>query len=216
MPSETLGCRTPEPRGARRASMYLAAVLHAGALASPARVRNMSSTGALVEANTVPHPGTVIRLVRGGLAADGEVMWARGGRCGLRFHDRVDCHRWLAPPANREQERIDAGIRKIRAAGVSTCAALPVSPPTVDPMATWADHLALTGALLRSLGESLAADTEVVSRHVESLQKFDLAVQMLESLAIGVARNGLGRAELSSLDNLRRCTQQALGNRWPA
>lgn len=118
MQAQALDNRAADARASPRTNLFLAAALHAPRYSAPVRVRNMSATGALVEAAAVPDAGTEIRLVRGSLAIPGEVAWSAAGRCGLHFSSLVSVHEWMVPPANREQQRVDDAVRLFKAGAI--------------------------------------------------------------------------------------------------
>ena len=87
-----------------------------------------------------------MRVTRGSLAADGIVMWSTNGRCGVRFSCSLDVSEWIAPVANRQQNRIDnafAGL-KLGTAPAAEPAAAPSGPlPGLDELACDIRELAL-------------------------------------------------------------------------
>src|SRR3569623_1927072 len=107
-----------DARSAARSNMFLAAVLKGSAFSVPVRIRNMSSTGALVEGAAMPDGGSSVRLIRGSLMIPADVVWSAAGRCGLRFGGAGSVREWLAPPSNREQNRVDNTVRVMKAAGL--------------------------------------------------------------------------------------------------
>ena len=90
---DNLAAEPPDGRSQVRSSMFLAAVMGAGAEQAPVRIRNMSPTGAMMESPITPVPGTQIDLIRwidrprqGGLELCKQVRRAlllRGFRKGL-------------------------------------------------------------------------------------------------------------------------------------
>ena len=60
-----------------------AAAPAAGAL--PVKLRNISSTGALLESGAIPEPGTAVELRRAAQSASGRVMWREDGKAGVHF-----------------------------------------------------------------------------------------------------------------------------------
>jgi hypothetical protein len=52
----------------------------------PARLRDLSLSGALIEGLALPPPGSALFLVRGHLEISARVAWRNGDRAGLEFH----------------------------------------------------------------------------------------------------------------------------------
>lgn len=77
-------------RAARRARILLAAKLHTPAGTIPARLRDLSRKGALVECAKVPPAGTEVTFERGATTVPARVAWAAAGRVGLEFHYMID------------------------------------------------------------------------------------------------------------------------------
>jgi hypothetical protein len=82
-------------RSSSRDSLFLAATIRrkadgAGEL-SPARVRNLSAVGVMVDYADAVEPGeSVIVTVRGIGSVPGKVAWVRRGRIGIAFDLEVD------------------------------------------------------------------------------------------------------------------------------
>ena len=74
-----------EKKPARREQRFavdLAAVLRGGDADVPVRLRDLSRGGALATCLCPPPPLTKVTLLRGGLAIEARVAWARRGRFG--------------------------------------------------------------------------------------------------------------------------------------
>lgn len=176
-----------DARGEARSSLYLAAALYCDGSASPVKIRNLSPAGALLEGASLPGNGSLVQLVRGALIVHGLVAWCSAGRCGLKFSGIVDVQCWRANPAHSEQQRVDEVVRLLKAGAVP----LPV-PPLAPPdetagVAEGADDLRRARQLLDQLGEALGVDSDVVRRHGLVLQNLDLAMQMIDAVAAGLA-----------------------------
>ena len=75
-----------EARRERRFAVDLAAMLRAEAAADlPIRLRDLSRGGALGECSRPPRPSSKVTLLRGALAIEARVAWAKSGRFGLEF-----------------------------------------------------------------------------------------------------------------------------------
>lgn len=101
----------------RRTNMFVMASLIARSASGPVRVRNLSSTGALIEGAVIPAPGERVFLRRAGATVVGEVIWSRDGRAGLRSDSRVTVADWL-PRANcSAQQRVDEVVQGWKTSG---------------------------------------------------------------------------------------------------
>jgi hypothetical protein len=164
-----------------RASLYLAATLNCDGQSFPVKIRNISSTGALLESPTTISAGALVQLVRGSLIAHGLVTWAKSGRSGLRFERSIDVQQWRATPTNAEQQRIDDAVRLIKAGAIT----LPVNDPPCDRLN---DNESLTfdlqraSDLLAKLGDRLAKDCIVVAQYPAELQNLDIAMQVIDGV----------------------------------
>ena len=195
--------REGDARGDVRTNLFLAATLLVdGAKPQPARIRNLSPRGALIEAAVVPARRTPVRLVRGDHSIAGRVAWEAGSRAGLEFAGTVSVKAWMAPPANGEQQRVDTLVAQLRAG---------TPPPPEPPRAVVAPavpaELELVVRLLEQLGEALATDDHVLVKHGVQLQKIDIAVQMVNAIARTAEGQGGTGARLA---DLRTSAEQAL------
>lgn len=79
-----------------RNNIFVMAALYAsGRSVTPVRVRNISRTGALIEAGALPTVGTKVRLSRASLSASGTVVWIEGSKCGVQFDASISVANWL-------------------------------------------------------------------------------------------------------------------------
>lgn len=166
-----------------RSNIFVMAALYTGNRApAPVRIRNLSRTGALVEANVLPSPGAQVRLARANLATPATVMWVEGSKAGLRFTSPIAVSEWL-PQQKRgigqqfadelfHQKRLQSGD----------------SPAFVGHVATL---LELKQSLERTSKE-LALDASVATRHRMALQAIDAVSLTLADLANTLAENGDG------------------------
>ena len=97
-----------------RSNIFVMATLYAAGGSTPVRVRNMSRSGALVEASALPPAGTGVRLCRGSVSVAGEVMWVDEHKAGLRFASPTAAADWLPGGTAREGP---AARRRGRASG---------------------------------------------------------------------------------------------------
>jgi hypothetical protein len=171
-----------EARETLRTNMYVAALLSCDGSSSPAKIRNMSAEGCLVEAPVVPPAGSLVRLARGSLAAEGVIAWTLPGRCGIKFRALLEVQQWMAPSRNGEQARIDQTVSVLKAG------ALPLSGPhrpveSAPTASELAGDVNAIARLVETLGSELAEDERIVRDHGPKLQAFEIAVQTLEVVA---------------------------------
>jgi hypothetical protein len=204
--------RAPEARAAQRSNMFLAAVLQGPGFSAPVKVRNMSATGALVEAAAVPGPSIAVRLIRGSLVAPAVVAWSGGSRCGLRFSSIVSVPDWLAAVRNSEQNRVDDTVRLLKL-GAVPLPQRPIPPAAAENFAgpaALAMDIQRVLTLIQSLGDDLASDQNVLLRHSARLQHLDIAIQTLSAVADALSVSTVDDASLTRLENLRSGCAEAL------
>ena len=187
--------------------MFIAAVLKGAAFSIPVRIRNMSSSGALIEGAAMPDGGSAIRLIRGPLMIPATVVWSAEGRCGLRFSSLVSVREWLAPPSNREQQRVDDTMRVIKAGAIPlprTDAHDPTSPVELE--------LDLRNAcrLLQTHCDDVLGDPQALARYGDRLQNLDIVMQTMTAVADMLAGDADEQSTASRLQNLRVSSRQAL------
>ena len=158
----------------------IAALYHAGG-SVPVRIRNMSPHGALVEGATLPANGTPMRLSRGSLTVECEIMWADEGRAGLHFSAPTAVGKWL-PGSKRDAGQVLAD-EMAQQARLGALPPLRPAPPADPKRPTVGEEvLRLEGELRRAV-EALAADSQVAARHPVPLQDIDEVAQTLAKLA---------------------------------
>lgn len=196
-----------EARSSPRTNLFLAAVLRGVKYTAPVRLRNMSSTGALVEAAAVPPANSEVHLVRGSLMVRAIVAWSAEGRCGLRFSSLVSVDEWLAPPANRDQARVDEAVRLVKAGAIPFPGG---AAAEIASNARFGSDLKSIAHLLEALAERLASNDEIMLAHGDELQNLDVAVQTLNAVASSLAGDADEQLILNRLDNLRASYRRAL------
>ncbi|MDB5697456.1 MAG: PilZ protein [Alphaproteobacteria bacterium] len=77
-------------RRSERHSVLLSATMQCGVDNIPVRLRNISSTGARIEAAVMPPVGSIIRFIRGNLAVSARVIWAGSSNVGLEFREEIN------------------------------------------------------------------------------------------------------------------------------
>lgn len=172
-----------ERRKIGRTHLFAAVTLSWENGSKPARLRNLSSDGALVEMTDGPRAGETIKLRRSELSATGKVVWANGGKLGIHFVRPIRAEDWL-PSNSRDQRNVDSTFQELKKSQQMTAspsgAHLPSSARSGEELAAIAD-------MLDSLADSLSEDPHIVSRFLEKLQVLDLASQHLRRLS-GVSR----------------------------
>lgn len=165
-----------ELRSSSRTHLFVGAVLKTPSGDCTARIRNISRTGALVEAAILPDTGTSVRLVRGSLSAEGKTVWRSGSRCGIEFSSDVVVDAWL-PDGNSRQARVDALVRDIR----NNNAACEESFNHADNNGELGEPKEVLAELASALGTQFASDPLIVARFSTELQGLDLLAQALEA-----------------------------------
>jgi hypothetical protein len=192
-------------RAAPRSKLLLAAALRVtGGASLNVMIRDLSATGALVEAPRVPKFDSDVELVRGSLVATGSIAWAQEGRCGVRFHAPIDLEAWLPNRVlSAGQLRVDKIQASIRSGEASaTTGALKTAQ--IDVTARVAQELGYVSRLLESLGNDLATD-RMTARHGAQLQNLDIAIQLLGHLAnVLMASDSVAAIRQIGMEDLRR------------
>lgn len=205
--------RDADARASPRSNFYLAAVLQKAGFSASVKVRNMSATGALIEASAVPEQGADVQLIRGRLAVPATVVWSTEGRCGLRFSSLVCVAEWLAPPGNADQQRVDETVRLLRLGAVplpQRSAPAAKAHCNAGQSIRLGEDLQRVSRLIASLGDDLAGDTDVLIRHSDKLQTLDIAIQTISAVADALAASNLDEAALARLETLRSGCAEAL------
>ena len=166
-----------------RSNIFVMAALYsAGRPVMPVRVRNISTTGALIEAAVLPPPGTNVRLGRASLSASGTLVWVENAKAGMRFDEPVAVADWL-PQGRRGygQQFVDELFHQKRLGAVRGTLS------GVDGTAALADEILDLRTCLERAAEELALDAAVASRHLTTLQAIDSVGQALAKVAAEMA-----------------------------
>lgn len=172
--------RQLDSRSGQRTNLFVAAVLYSEEGNCPVKVRNLSESGALIEAATLPPVGTAVRLCRGSLAVPGKVVWQRAGKAGLRFGSAIRVADWLPSNRGRHQSHVDELVHQVRTerAGVADVAiAEPRSNPPLAP-----EQIDTIASTIERLADEFAADPYVIANHSWKLQQLEGAVQQLRRI----------------------------------
>lgn len=210
--------RSAELRLSRRTNVFLTATMRFEGRILPVRIRNMSAAGALLQAAILPAAGTELMLRRGELEASARVIWSEHGACGVRFLEVVAVPAWLSEKvtgAGEAQQRVDIIQAQVRTH-------TPSPPEPALPRDTGlpkhimservAEEIAHVQRILEQVGDKFTSDPVVLSRHIDSLQQFDIMGQILGHLArIIVTPDPALEAEKIGMDALRaRLLRKAL------
>ncbi|WP_028969856.1 PilZ domain-containing protein [Sphingomonas sp. URHD0057] len=160
-----------------RTNLFVLATLRSASGVAPVKVRDVSSTGMLLEGAAIPCVGTEVQIERASSVASGCIVWTAGGRAGVKFNSSADVQDWL-PNRSNGQTRVDAMVKTIRSGMAPALAPRSVTPgPTLEcDLAGLADEVELVSA-------SLANDPRVLSHRHEELQRLDIVVQRLRLIA---------------------------------
>jgi len=172
--------RETDGREALRTHMFVAATLYHGEHSQPVRIRNMSTTGALVEGEHLPLPGLSLKLRRGSLQAHGQIAWRSGRKAGISFTAPVDVALWMSNIGSYQQARIDREVAGLKSLSTRRTI-IPGFPGDTGLSKDPRGELELLKSELASLSAALAADSELVAKHPE-IQIFDIALQRLDRL----------------------------------
>jgi hypothetical protein len=113
-------------RKSRRSHVLMSASLRSNGGDQPVKLRNLSEHGALVEADSLPDVGTIVRFRKGDLNLPARVAWVDNGRAGVAFDAPLDPESVMrhvpSPPPRRKldfrrppikSQQLSAGERKI-------------------------------------------------------------------------------------------------------
>jgi len=110
-------------RQAKRARVLLAGKLQTPYGEIDARLRDISSLGALIECATLPPPGSEVVFSRGSTVVPARVIWVAAGRVGLEFAFPIDENAVLVQlkkaPAARPSPTTVQPAGRFRRAGLS-------------------------------------------------------------------------------------------------
>ncbi len=159
--------------------MFVVATLYFGQASVPVRVRNLSTTGALIEGADLPPVGTEIFLRRANLEAAGTAVWSEAERAGLSFRWPVAVSAWLPTKDSLRQAQVDRMAYEVKLAA----RALDVTPlvrvnDAAMSLTGVVVELAALQAGLAQLADQLSQDMNLVATHPE-IQFFDAAGQRI-------------------------------------
>jgi PilZ domain-containing protein len=176
---------TPDGRQQPRTHLFVAATLYADRGSIPVNIRNMSLTGALVEADDLPDVGTRVSLSRAQLHAIGSVAWRAGRRAGLKFEAAVCVPDWMARQGTAGQQRVDGLLAIIRSEAPHAAAE---ADEATRPTSIQAE-LGQLRAELVEMERALIADVILVATHPE-IQTFDISLQRIDRILARLRSEG--------------------------
>lgn len=165
--------QTEHSRAAPRARLFLSAVIRFGAVSVPIRLRDLSAEGVRIEGKTLPEVGASAAISRGSLHASGTVIWRDRQSCGLRFDTRLKIDDWMPTRVADDQPAMDRKVGD----GAMVQSLRELLPARI------AEELAFVSRMLESLGDDLAGEPLIVSRHAAKLQHLDISMQILGHVA---------------------------------
>jgi hypothetical protein len=165
-----------DKRSEGRSNVFLAATLDSGAAPMPVRIRNLSTRGALIEADRLPALGTAVRLTRGSLSIAGELAWQAERIGGVNFVGTIEVASWVQRIGHSGQQRVDGVIAAIRR--------LEPVPAELQEEGGL-NSLTAISAALDQLCDRLAGMPDMSLQLGEELVRLDTIAQSLRHLATG-------------------------------
>ena len=183
------------PRPPRK-NVMLAATISASMLTAPVRIRNLSEAGAMIDGPALPDRGSTLTLNRLEMSIAATVIWKREGRCGLALSGPIMVEDWIAGVCKTpghgslgqlRVDQIQEAIRNGAALPLETEPPAP-NPADADPIERRiAAELARVKRMLDEVSEELTDDIDILTRHQQAVQNFDIAAMIVESLAAVMA-----------------------------
>lgn len=161
-------------RSQSRSNVFLSAALLAGGSTLTVRLRNLSPSGALLEGVSLPAPGSYVRLVRGELAADGEIAWTTEVQAGIRFAAPIDVAAWVRRIGHAGQQQVDRAVAALRRD----------KAPPERSRASQLPSLAWVSAELEAICERMAATPDMSVELGEELVRLDSLARLIQQLAL--------------------------------
>jgi hypothetical protein len=162
-----------------RTHVFVLATLYSDAGSGAVHVRNMSSTGALIEGSDLPKSGTSIHLKRGSLRITGRIVWVDGRKAGLAFSSAVYVADWMSRQPSLHQQRVDDAVRTVK---LGTALRLSTEiEPIVASQCSVRDELEKLKSELATLENGLIQDPMLVASHPE-IQSLDISLQRIDRI----------------------------------
>lgn len=170
----------------QRSRVMLAATVIARDRSIDVRIRDLSRSGALVECDAALEVGSVVELLRNNNAVRAEIVWARAGRCGIKFENNVVIEEWVGVPArpvrppepSRRPDPAPAGL-------LPTWLVEDKSAGGLDERLSKrvGEELAYIGRLIETIGSDIGSNPAIAHRHSGSIQNCRLAKMLLSEIA---------------------------------
>lgn len=167
-----------------RRKVFLAAVIGLDKTTTECRIKNLTQTGALIEANSNFARGTTVIINRGELCIAGEVMWSRDNLFGVRFSDEINVQKWLEEPFSAETINTPHKSRSLLASTQLNRSGL--DHVAIDENIVnlrLREELLYVTRIIEEVGQILVKDPFLRVRHYSSLQQLDIGKQMLSEIA---------------------------------
>lgn len=174
-------------RAHERTRMFITANLSSATTVGSVRVRNLSITGALLEADNLPAVGARVKLRKGDLSATGKIVRSVGRLVGVHFERPINPIDWL-PNKAQSQLMVDTAFQTIKplfeggppkeSAQTNVRAearALPSSQTSRDELEGIAD-------MLDALADQMSEDPAIIASYLDKLQVLDVASQKLRKV----------------------------------
>ncbi len=199
-------------RGIRK-NLLLSASIERQGLSTPARIRNLSESGAMLDAAVLPNVGDSFVLRRLQMEIAATVVWRRAGRCGVKFEGAASVEDWVAGGRlpehgqERSQARVDAIQAAVRRGDPPVSDDTPETQtalPAAELETRLAEEIAYARRILDDVGDELSDDAIVLQRHAQALQNLDIACQILAHVgAILAAADRSAAVEAVTMEELR-------------
>lgn len=188
MMQSEISLRGEQPRAAPRSALILSGVIQSARGTAAATIRNLSSSGAMVEMASQLSPGDEVRLCRGSLEARGVIAWCFDGRAGISLRDNIVVAQWIARQKGAcSQAQVDQVIATARATlGAARSEERGFSKKNLERdvlNSRLAEEILLIARIIEQLGDEFAEEPLFVARHGQSLQQVDVAIQVLGHIA---------------------------------
>lgn len=178
-------------RAEKRTRMFVTANLSSATMSGNVRVRNMSASGTLLEADALPAVGERVKLRKGELSAIGKVVRREANQAGVHFERPVNPVDWLPNKAG-SQLMVDMAFQAIKPLyeggppianqltnARAEASALPSSQTSRDELEGIAD-------MLDALADKMSEDPVIVASYLDKLQVLDIASQKLRKVGRGL------------------------------
>lgn len=177
--SNMVAALTAEQRTHGRAVTLLTAEIKVGDEKWPARIRNISLAGALVEGIPSGDVGTQVVLSRGSAHAAGEVLWRDTDALAIRFHEPIDLAEWL-------ESRTSSGNSMDHDLGNIQSRHEDVSAEIIACRVR--EEMAFVSRLVEGVAGLLSEDPILRVRHATRIQELCMGEQMLNELSAVLER----------------------------